>query len=190
MKKFFVTMLSMAVLMSASVTAFAADGGGNKETVGETSKIIAVNATYTDNTSDAGKKVSVDVQWDSMEFTYDMGTTKAWNPEKHAYDYSAAGWKETTGKNITVTNHSNVDVNATFAYAEKETKYADVDGTFTYDKNDTDNVVKLVSAVGKEVNQADKVTATLKLSGALPSDTTSSTQIGTVTVTIAEATQE
>ena len=97
---------------------------------------------------------------------------------------ATGGWSE-NGNTVKVTNHSNVDVKATFTYAPESGNT--LTGAFTYDNNktaDSTGAVSLAAGVEGQVSAADYVTATLKLSGT-PSDTmTNFTKVGTVTVKI------
>lgn len=96
---------------------------------------IEICGYYTPATGGADK-ISVDIAWDNMEFTYDAGNKGTWNSETHTYDnVKAAGWKDEQ-KAITITNHSNTGVAASFTFAGTN----GVTGTFT------DNVLYLDSA--------------------------------------------
>ena len=81
------------------------------------------------------------------------------------------------GNKIKVTNHSNAEITATFSYAAA-TGYDSISGSF--DKA----TLNLATAVGTEVSNAPSDTAALTLSGALASTVTTSTKIGTITVTL------
>ena len=182
MKKLFTILLAVAMLASMSVTAFAADDtvttdGGSKE--------ISVNAKYVDEGT-TPEVISADIEWGAMEFTYSVGGVKVWDAQTHQYTVTDAtgGWSE-NGNTVKVTNHSNVDVKATFTYAAENGNT--LTGAFTYDNSktaDSTGAVSLAAGVVGQVSAADYVTATLKLSGT-PSDTmTNFTKVGTVTVKI------
>ena len=114
MKKLFTILLAVAMLTSMSVTAFAAD---DTVTTDGGSKDISVNAKYVDGAS-TPEVISADIEWGAMEFTYSMGGTKVWDAQNHQYTVTDAtgGWIE-NGNTAKATNHSNVDVKATFTYA-------------------------------------------------------------------------
>ena len=140
-----------------------------------------VTATYrADSSGGAGGKVySVDITWGDMAFTY-TAEAGIWDPKTHTTTSSTGGvWtvNNTDGDKITVTNHSNTDVTATFSYAA-DTGFEGITGTF-------DNAsLNLESAVGTAVEAAPKATTSLSLDGALGSTTADNTKIGTITVTL------
>lgn len=140
-----------------------------------------VTATYrADSSGGAGGPVhSVDITWGDMAFTY-TAEAGIWDPKTHTTTSSTGGvWtvNNTDGDKITVTNHSNTDVTATFSYAAA----SDFDGiTGTFDNAS----LNLESAVGTTVEAAPKATTSLSLDGALGSTTADNTKIGTITVTL------
>ena len=140
-----------------------------------------VTATYVDGSSGGagGTVYSVDIAWGDMAFPY-TAAAGTWDPAKHAYTGAEGGvWTvdKDGGNTITVTNHSNADVTAAFSYAAASS-FEGISGTF-------DNAsLALKSAVGTEVANAPSGTAALTLDGALGSDTTANTTIGTITVTL------
>ena len=140
-----------------------------------------VTATYVAGSSGGagGTVYSVDIAWGDMEFTY-TAEAGVWDPATHTITGADGGtWSATNtgGNKIKVTNHSNTAVTATFSYAAA-TGYDDIIGSF--DKTSLD----LATAVGTEVSNAPNDSAALSLSGALDSNTTAGTKIGTITVTL------
>ena len=107
MKKILSIVLAIAVLATFSVSAFAATvttvpGTDAKDVV------VKIDSTSADNLE---KVYSVDVAWDSLDFTYtfDDNAKNTWNPSTHTYSEendADANWDKTTA-NIKVTNHSN-----------------------------------------------------------------------------------
>ena len=176
MKKLF-TILAL-VLTVALCASFAVSA----ETYTNLASIPAQDVTvdYVPATDDTDTVVySVDVAWTDLTFTYSAGTEK-WDPTKHTYSISNddADWTNTDGS-ITVTNHSNADVDVIVAYAKAEGYNVKVDVTnaeFT-----------LESAVDKAVNAADAKTATLTLDTATSTVPTADATVGTVTVTVTAA---
>lgn len=172
MKKFFAITLAIVMMMAMATTAFAAEtvtkDGGTSD--------IKVNATYQDGVQTV-HKISVNVSWDAMEFTYSASGTKTWDEVNHKYDDNiTAGWSE--GKTVTVTNHSDSAVKVEFTFAADEA-YKSVKGTFDKDS------INLPSAVGKDKNAADLTgTSTLTLGGELSNSVNTSTKVGSITVKI------
>lgn len=77
-----------------------------------TALLVPVSASA-DN-SDSEVQVSIDITWDSLEFTYTDGQ---WDPETHSY--KGGGWSD-SGGNFTLTNTGNVGVMADFSYKQAE----------------------------------------------------------------------
>ena len=73
-----------------------------------------VTATYESGVSET--VYSVDIAWQGMSFTYIAGDAGLWDPETHTYGPSSADdWAPSDAK-ITVTNHSNSAILASFKY--------------------------------------------------------------------------
>ena len=141
---------------------------------------IEISGTYTPGTAD--EIISVDVAWEAMDFTYTGASQGTWNPVTHAYEGAIdGGWSDNTPA-ITVTNHSNVAVNATLSFTANVTG---VVGTFTeVSGTENDNILELATAEGTEVANAPTATANFGISGAaIDADKAR----GTITVTIAKA---
>ena len=142
---------------------------------------ITITGVYQAGTT-ADDKISVDIVWDAMDFTYTAPSQGTWNPATHVYEGATeGGWSDNT-PSITVTNHSNVAVNATLGFT------ADVDGvigTFTEASGtENDSILELATAEGTTVENAPTATANFGISGAaIDADKT----LGTITVAIAKA---
>ena len=174
MKKTLSIILALVMALSLSVTAFAATNEGSSPTD------ITVNGTYTPGTT-ADEKISVDIVWEAMDFTYTAPSQGTWNPATHAYDgATAGGWSDNTPA-ITVKNHSNVAVNATLGF----TPAVDgVIGTFTEASGTAnDSVLELAIAEGTEAANAPTASANFGISGA---SIDANKTLGTITVTIAK----
>ena len=142
---------------------------------------ITVTGVYQAGTT-ADEKISVDIVWDAMDFTYTAPSQGTWNPATHAYEGQAAGgWSDNTPA-ITVKNHSNVALNATLGFTAD---VAGVIGTYTEASGTAnDNILELATAVDTEVSNAPTATANFSISGAaIDADKT----LGTITVTIKNA---
>ena len=141
---------------------------------------ITVTGVYQAGTT-ADEKISVDIVWDAMDFTYTAPSQGTWNPATHAYEGATeGGWSDNT-PSITVKNHSNVAVNATLDF---KADVAGVVGTFTETSGTAnDKVLELATAEGTEVSAAPTATANFGISGAaIDADKT----LGTITVTVAK----
>ena len=172
MKKFVFILLTLALVLVMSTTAFAETIENNPG-----SQDIDVSAKYVDSVS-APTKYSVDVTWGAMEFTYTVSGTKTWDPETHTYTTSTQPAWTASGNTITVTNHSNTDITASFAFSAL-TAYDTVTGSFS------STSLMLPTAEGKAVNDPVLIGKTsLTLGGTLASDITAFTNVGTVIVTI------
>ena len=166
--------------------------GSNNNTTDATTNITDANGrdshdvyvTYQEGAS-SPTIYSVDIVWQSMEFTYTAASEGTWDPEAHDYtNKQNASWSFENNK-ITVTNHSNAEVKAKFTYTSA-TNFRAVNGAFVdVHKNAIDNAtLTLSSAVGYAREAAPSGDAFLSLSGELPSSLETQTICGTVTVTI------
>ncbi len=172
MKKITSLLAVAALTCTMGTTAFAADQDG----VGTGDHTAEVKGTYQAGGSGA-VVYSVDIAWDSLEFTYTAAGEGTWNPETHEYSGATqASWSES--KNIVVTNHSNAAVTATASF-QADDGYQAVSMTFG------DNGQQINSAVGTAVDSAPSATITVTPSGDLPADTNGT--IGSVTLNIAAA---
>ena len=177
MKKKTALVLTLAMVFSLAPLSVYAD---TIDRVGGTAT-HDVTATYVDGSSGGagGTVYSVDITWGDMAFTY-TAEAGIWDPTNHTYtDAKGGAWAvdNKDGNKIKVTNHSNADVTAVFNYAAAE-GFDGISGSFDKDS------LGLKSAVGTEVANAPTGTAALTLTGALGSDTTANTTIGTITVTL------
>ena len=140
------------------------------------SKEIDVKAKYS-VVSNTPASYSIDLSWTDMTFTYTRTDTHIWDPLTHTYKTgSKSGWDKTRGS-ITVTNHSNVDVQVEVEYLpEPDT------GIKGILKNAS---AKLKAGAIGDYAGADSMTATLTVSGT-PKEITDATEtnIGKLKITI------
>lgn len=176
MKKALAILLTLA-LMCAGLTVFAeSSGSATVSSPGETAE-IDVQGKYAASAPPA-TVYHVEVSWGSMEFTYNAATQGSWNPSTHSYgEGSEASWTCDTDANvITVKNHSNAGITASFDFEAVED--FNVEGVFS------DDSLTLDTAEGKDLGDTPTGTTALTISGGLDSGVTVFTKIGTVTVTI------
>lgn len=177
MKRFYSLLIASSLaIATGSLSVFAAEGG-SQTGIGASEKSIGVNAKYVDSTT-CGDVISVDLSWGAMEFTYTESGSKLWNPSTHEYVTSTLHEWVGKGNRITVTNNSNVQINAAFSYA-KANGFNTVTGTFSK------NLLSFSSAEGKSVGDPVLTdTVTFDLSGSLDKNVTDYTRVGTITVTL------
>ena len=184
MKKIISLILALVLVLSMSATAFAYDIDENTNTATND-----VTASYQPGTG-GGTVIAVDIAWNGLEFTYNGESHPEWNPEELEYEGEevAAGWATSNGS-ITITNHSNSFLVATFSYSA-QTGYADTSMVFTpnfqtgYDANRVyiGNADNGLGANG--AGQAQSLTVEVVPTGFIPSTTPAGDTIGQITVSI------
>lgn len=171
MKKLFSSLLALAMILSigAGATAVTVDKNNGNQS-------IDVNAKFVKNSDEA--VYSVDVVWDSMEFTYNESNLKKWNSQKHEFEVDSQKAWVGDKNSITITNHSNVEIGASFDFAALP-KFSGIEGNFSK------SALKLPSAVNKAVG-SEELTGKVEFcpKGALDKDVTEMTKIGNITVKI------
>lgn len=172
MKKTFAWILALALVMSMSVTAFAAD----QTNVGTGSYSADVTGTYVEGTTASGTVYSVDIAWAGMSFIYHAEKAPVWDVTDHTYSEATPAYWEGEGT-ITVTNHSNAVIEA-YPYYKAETDYADANMQLNFKE------MYLDTAAAN--NQATSNTITVTPAGTLPS-TAKDTKIGTINLSISDA---
>lgn len=182
MKKLLImsTIMIIAMFSFTSITAFADNSVTfPKEDGGKTDR-IDVTATYEIDGVET-TVYSVDVSWGSMKFVYKSAYKGVWDPTTHQYkDATEAKWIHATDANvIKVTNHSNIAIDLSLTY-KAVNDFSNISGTF-------DNpLIHLNTAEGTTLENAPTERAALTISGDLPSNTESDTEItiGTITITL------
>lgn len=179
MKKILCAIMSVAIMATASMTAFAAnidaaDGSASAD----------VKAKY--NSTTPVDVYSVDVTWGAMEFDYTADGQK-WDTASHKWiadEAAPAAWEVKDSSNtITLANNSSKAVNASFAFATNA-DYTDVNGSFTYDS------AALTGALALELPAADTAAKNYVVSftpnGSIPATHSADAyaKIGTITVTL------
>lgn len=143
-----------------------------------------VTATYLDD-SEQTTVYSILITWTDMTFCYDASENMVWDDVKHEYVLQTPGWNHNGSATISVTNHSEAPVDVEITYLPSDTDIG-VTGIIT------DGSFTLPSAVGKDENAPDlTATALFTLSDQAPtvSDTSEPVKIGTITVTVTDASE-
>lgn len=185
----------MLVASSMSVTAFAAEAGPGR---GAGKWDITVKGNYTPGNS--VDVISVDISWTEMSFDYNGGSLGTWNAATHQYEGGTAGsWSDKKAR-ITVKNHSNCEITASFEF--KAAAGLNVTGTF-YIRSDGDGYTtlesdaqnfRLATAVGTTRNDENESQDTSPrdtiyfsmTGGSIDKDyNTTDSSLGTITVKIA-----
>ncbi|EET58835.1 hypothetical protein BRYFOR_09123 [Marvinbryantia formatexigens DSM 14469] len=185
LKKMAALSLVAALGMTAGSTALATDTSP-KTLTGEGSATIGVTGTYDGSTAEPGKVYRIDIEWGSMEFTYEANVTKTWNTTTHDYVESSgngvwAAAAEGVSNKITVTNHSNAAVSAGLSFTGTP---AVITGEF---KEGADTVTGLRLASAEDTKAAVAKSALFNITGGtLDASAEAGTAIGTITVTITE----
>lgn len=179
MRRLTSALLALILVLSLSIPAFAAETDENTATADMTTEYKASIDVKGEYVSDLKSKeiISVDVAWESMNFTYYGSREGTWNPTTHTYDGPKTPAWNRTKSNITVTNHSNLDVVANLKYTPTvET----VTGSLDY------QTLNLASAAEGDslgnVNKAPTASSAFTIGGSM--DKTSATGLGTITVSI------
>ena len=165
MKKIVSLTLALALMLSLAIPAFAAESDSRD-----------VTAKYEKSTTEEDVR-SFELSWGELTFTYSETTEKTWNPNTHTYDEETTGGWDKTSADITVTNHSNIDLKVSMALTP-------VTGTGV-DVTLTGGNATLAAGVEGDVDGAASVTGTLTVSGT-PNETVTAAgiKVGEITVTI------
>lgn len=177
MKKFLTLALALAMVLSLSVNIFAEEqiigttgGSSNLESPTDIPVSVTLNSTPADTV------YRVDIQWESLSFTWS---------ESSSYDVSThnttttGSWNDTDAI-ITVTNHSNSKVNVTPSI----TPVAD-NGSGVTASLSTTETVELLSAEGTTLENAPHTTFTVSITNQRPNKTVT---IANVKLTLADPT--
>lgn len=173
MRKATAIISALVLALACSFSAMAANGSA---TVEKGSANVDVQAKYESSVT-TPEVYSVDIAWGEMEFTYSASGSLQWDASTHQYTENVSATWSGKGNTVTVTNHSNAEVDVALSYASLG-EYAAVNGSFDVE-TDTLNAGVVGDAEG-----ADKVVSTLTLDGELAETVTEFTKIGTITVTI------
>ena len=127
---------------------------------------------------EGGQIISVELEWEGMEFTYNGESKPVWDPENHQYvGGSEAGWAESNAS-ISVTNHSNVILQAGINYSS-ESGYEDMELAFT-DVNPFVGSAETSDGAGAE---CEIIIRAIPM-GSLAPNTKTGTKVGEIKVTV------
>ena len=174
MKKLVTLVLAVALVLAMATTAFAA-------TV-PTSEEQAVSATINHGEANTTNKVySVNIAWTDVAFSYNAGGYD-WNTDTLEYDIPVAGsWNDTTGT-VTVTNRSDVAIDATIEFETEE----GVTATIKVDETVADTFELGVGSNSTPTTNTFDISVEVTAEVDLTADTFA---LGTITVSIAAAAQ-
>lgn len=174
MKKILALALCVLMTLSSATVAAAVTSTGDDQSISVEGYLIPGRTS-----SDV---ISVDVSWTSMDFIFCGGTIGTWNPGMLEYtDSTDPYWKNDTAT-ISVTNHSNVNINSDFRFEKNETDAtAQMFGTFSEDtillpSADSDAYRTPVDGV----YPAPKKDVTFTVGGEIQEDT----ELGTIVIVI------
>ena len=129
MKKFLTLALALAMVLTFSVSVFAAsESVGGENGLATLNQPSDINATVGVTTSTADTVYRVDIEWSQMDFVYNAAYNNNWDPTGLTYkDSQGNTWshKEAT---IKITNRSNADVTV----SATATKNNDVNVDYTF----------------------------------------------------------
>lgn len=196
MKKLFALLLAAAMTATVSFGAAAATELGESPAKGKgvNDYIIGVNGSFVAGAA-AKTEISVDITWEAMNFTYTAGDS-TYDSATHTTTAANGSWSEDK-HGVTVTNHSNIGIDATLSFTATEsgligTFYTAGDGDdYTAITTADEQKITLGSAEGKTRNDDDasadrspKGTLYFGVSGAV---ITENEPLGTITVKLATA---
>ncbi len=165
MKKFLSLALVLVMALTLSLNVFADEtlGGANgSATLPSSSGDIPVSVVL--DSSDASTLYKIDIQWESLQFTYTE--TKAYDVNTHVTTPSGS-WNDTSA-NITVYNHSNATVFATPSITAVQDNGSGIAASL----NTTDKT-EIGSAAGiTDMNLTPKATFTVSIEDKRPDTST------------------
>lgn len=166
--------IALTIAMLASTSAFAAEVNNDAGT-----DTAVVKATLVEGRDASPIVYSVEIEWETMEFTYYEESAATWNPSTLKYDtgYQAEGWDPSDKASVTISNSSNTDILATFTY-EANAGYESAKMNFTA------NELYVASADdGNGTGSVKTGTSTVTPGGKLES-AADNAEIGNITITI------
>lgn len=172
MKKMLALILALAMVLSMSVSAFAATASDFTNN-GFKDENVTVNVVATDTV------YKVSITWDELAFTYSLGS---WNTTDHVY--GKGSWNKESA-DITVVNHSNAAVTVKAEYASEDTQVngATINFSGTGAEETLASAAEVALGAPNVTDRANARTYKVTVSGN-PTDVKAVTTVGKVTVTI------
>lgn len=198
LKKMIAAGLSIAMLACGSVCAFADTTITDVEDNNTAS--IEVSGSKIEDSTYSGPTYSVTVQWTAVELVYTDTYTYSWDTSSLNYVKSDAASSSNEGGSIsiTVTNYSDAAVNAAVSYTDTEndgiTSTLDIDGSSSVDietaAQSGGEAIEYTNTETQGTAATGSFTGAVSISEGAENLTSTTSTIGTVTVTIAASTAE
>lgn len=187
MRKHAIKNIALAVVLLVTAMPVAANAALTSINTVPESRNIDVKAKYQDN-SEKIHTYKIDLEWGAMEFTYVNSGVEVWNPDTHEYDVSGnSGWNG-SGNQLTVTNHSDMDVVSALSFSSGD-GYENLTGKFQHVGASTITPTAsylLKSAENTAVEDAPSQVTNFILEGTPDSSMTEFQNVGQITVSIKE----
>lgn len=185
MKKLTMIAITCLMVLGLSRTVFADDALLNPGSANVPVKVSV-------DTDPTATKYRVDITWNSLSFVYRFGTEGAWNPSTHNYDSPGTdGWVvganrlSTANGTITVTNHSNNEINVSATLNRIQDTMNTVTLTIDNDAATPRNVAS--AAIGDSLGDPSKAPSTsyqVTVGGVPNTDSVSDVTVANVTITV------
>lgn len=194
-KKILALLLVLTMVVALPITAFAEGNATNGTNSGEGSGSFDINATISgkDNPTEAAVKISVDITWEEMKFTYTEGSVGVWDAANHEYTGGTDGTWSTNKPAISVKNHSNSVIQAQLSFSSDlgvsgrfYTESKDASGATVYNEITGASEIYLETAEGSSVAKAPEGKLHFGIDGS-SAGITQSGKLGTITVAIAQS---
>ena len=132
MKKLTSVLLVLIMVLAMSVSAFAATYDSRVDAVLPWTDQGTVQVIVKDNTK--ADVYYVEVTWDDLQFTYNIGSAGQWDPEDHVYEGAVEeGWdNDEHSGTVTVKNHSNQAIKAEAALHNSDKNVKSVTDTYGF----------------------------------------------------------
>lgn len=176
----FLAALMLAGLCAISAAADFVGGGADGVEAGSYNGGTAEGDVTITVTGDPVHKYAVDVEFETLSFTYSTGST--WNPTTHQYEVNGTGtWSDP--KTVSIYNHSDLSVWYSAEASEEVTSYGEISVKFNGGADAVEPTEVTRCEVGQDPTAA---TFTVGLEGSPTVGQITDVVISTVTVTISK----